>query len=104
MNEEIKNGKYKYPNRIEFYLNGEKHRESAPAIEWTSGGVEWWIEGKLHNEKGPAIILSNGNQYWYVLGNQYTEEEFNQWKLKKELNEKLNSNFKPKPPEKGRKI
>lgn len=104
MNTELKNGKYIYPNRIEFYLNGEKHRECAPAIEWESGGVEWWFKGKLHRENGPAITLSNGNQYWYLFGNQYTEEEFNQWKIKKELNEKLNSTLTPKSIIEKRKI
>lgn len=104
MSEEIKNGQYKYPNRVEFYLNGEKHREEGPAVEWKDGGKEWWFEGKRHNEDGPAIEMNNGAKYWYIFGKQYTEADFSQWKMKKELNEKLQNNFELKPSVKTRKI
>lgn len=93
INKEIKNGKYKYPNRIEYFSDGQKHRESGPAIEWSDGGCEWWFEGQRHREDGPAIEMADGSKYWYISGKQYTEEDFNQWKMKKQLKEKLTSSF-----------
>ena len=29
-----------------WYLNGKRHREDGPAIEWSSGNKEWYLNGK----------------------------------------------------------
>lgn len=78
---EVKNGKYEENGVITYYKNGLLHCEDGPAEEWNEGYM-----------------------YWYLNGVEYTEEEFNQWLIKKELNEKLQSTLKLKPKEKKKKI
>ena len=54
-----------YPNGDKsWYLNGKRHREDGPAIEWADGDKSWWLNGKLHREDGPAIERANGDKYW----------------------------------------
>jgi len=33
-----------------WYLNGQRHREDGPAIEYESGYKEWYINGKYQDE------------------------------------------------------
>ena len=40
-----------------WWLNGERHREDGPAIEYANGGKEWWLNGKQYTEK----------EYWVQL-------------------------------------
>lgn len=68
------------------------------------GNITWWKDGKLHNESSPAMTFYDGNKYWYLNGVEYTEEEFNQWLEKKNLNEKLQVTFEPKYKEKKNKV
>lgn len=50
---------------IEWWLNGKKHRYDAPAIKYANGHEEWWEHGKLHRLDGPAVIYKNGDcEYW----------------------------------------
>jgi len=58
-----------------WYLNGERHREDGPAVEWASGGKDWYLNGKCHREDGPAIEWSNGGKDWYLHGEELTEAE-----------------------------
>jgi len=55
-------------------LNGKRHREDGPAIEWASGGKEWHLNGELHREDGPAIDRSNGYKAWYLNGERHRED------------------------------
>ena len=48
-----------------WYLNGKRHREDGPAIEWSNGTKHWYINGKLHREDGPAIEWFDGDKEWY---------------------------------------
>ena len=48
-----------------WYLNGERHREDGPAIEWADGDREWWVNGEFHREDGPAIEYADGHCVWY---------------------------------------
>jgi len=91
-----------------WYLNGERHREDGPAIEWADGYKSWWLNGnfhredgpafesasgtkkwylndELHREDGPAIEFADGTKYWFLNGNKLTEEEFNAKTQVKEL-------------------
>jgi hypothetical protein len=61
-----------------WYLNGERHREDGPAVEWANGHKSWWLNGKHHREDGPAIEWANGDKFWYLNGEYLTEEEFNE--------------------------
>ena len=49
----------------------------------------WYVNGKIHREDGPAIEYANGEKFWYLNDTKYSEEEFNQWRIKKLLNDKL---------------
>ena len=60
-----------------WYLNGERHREDGPAIERADGYKAWYLNGKLHREDGPAIEWADGYKAWYLDGKQLTESEFN---------------------------
>lgn len=68
------------------------------------GEIRFLVNGKFHREKGPAVEYSDGEKEWWIHGVQYTEEEFNQLLEKKNLHEKLQSNFEPKYKEKKIKI
>ena len=64
---------YKSGNK-EWYLNGQRHREDGPAIEWISGYKEWWVNGKLHREDGPAVEDIRGDEEWWVNGKLHRED------------------------------
>jgi len=58
-----------------WYLNGKHHREDGPAIEFASGSKEWFLNDKLHREDGPAIEWASGDKYWYLNGEYLTEAQ-----------------------------
>ena len=57
-----------------WYLNGKRHREDGPAIEYSDGTKRWYLNDKLHREDGPAIEYTNGNKYWYLNGIEYNNK------------------------------
>ena len=71
-----------------WYLNGKRHREDGPAIEYASGNKIWYLNGKCHREDGPAIEWVDGTKYWYLNGELLTEEQFNK-KMKKPCENKV---------------
>ena len=58
----------------------------------------------LHREDGPAVEFTDGGKYWWLNDVELTEEEFNQWLSKKELNERLTEQLEVKPTGKKVKI
>jgi len=56
------------------HLNGMRHREDGPAVEWASGTKEWYLDGKLHREDGPAIESADGDKFWYLEGKFHRED------------------------------
>lgn len=126
----MKNGKWQEEGKIIWYLNGKKHREEGPAIEWiddTKEWKEWWINGKRHREDGPAIEHNNGANSWYQHGllhredgpavehcdghkewflkdKKVSEDEFDQWKATVSLNKKLHITLASKPTQKRLKL
>jgi hypothetical protein len=38
-----------------WFINGERHREDSPAIEYASGVKMWYLNGNLYRTDGPAI-------------------------------------------------
>lgn len=74
-----------------WYLNGKLHRDDGPAVEYSNGTKEWYKNGKQHREDGPAIEYSNGHKYWYLNNKELSKEEFQTYQ-KKSLN-KLEINF-----------
>ena len=61
----------------EWYLNGKRHREDGPAIEYANGDREWYLNGKHHREDGPAVEWGDGYRLWFLNGEELTEDEFN---------------------------
>ena len=59
-----------------WYLNGMRHREGGPAIEYPNGSEEWYLNGKLHREDGPAIEYPNGIRRWYLDGKKFSVEDY----------------------------
>jgi hypothetical protein len=73
-----------------WWLNGKYHREDGPAIECANGDKYWYLNDELHREDGPAIEHVNGSKYWYLNSEQHTEQEFNDFLLKKRLQQIIN--------------
>jgi len=46
---------------------------------YDNGDKYWFLNGKRHREDGPAIEFADGNKYWYLNNTKYTEAE---WKAK----------------------
>ena len=56
-------------------------------IEYTvkvyDNGDKWWyLNGKRHREDGPAIEWADGSKFWYLNDELLTEAEFNKRKNK----------------------
>ena len=66
-------------------LNGKRHREDGPAIEWADGTKHWYLNGQLHREDGPAIEFADETKEWFLNDKELTEEEFKKTILKKRL-------------------
>jgi hypothetical protein len=60
----------------EWYLNGKRHRTDGPAVIWVDGYQGWYQNGKRHRTDGPARIWADGPRVWYLNGKQYTESEW----------------------------
>ena len=58
-----------------WYLNGKRHREDGPAVEYADGTKCWYLNDELHREDGPAEEWPNGYKFWYLDGKEVTEEE-----------------------------
>ena len=64
-------------DRTDWYnLEGQRHREDGPAVEYADGYKAYYLNGKLHREDGPATEYENGNKYYYIKDIQITKEEF----------------------------
>jgi hypothetical protein len=57
-----------------YNLEGKKHRENGPAIEYKGGDKSYYINDKLHREDGPAIECSNGDKEYYINGKRHRED------------------------------
>ena len=58
----------------QWFLNGKRHREDGPAVEYTDGSKLWYLNGKCHREDGPAIEGSDGSKSWYLNGKRHRED------------------------------
>ena len=58
----------------EWWLNGKRHREDGPAVEWDNGNKEWWLNGELHREDGPAFDYVDGDKAWWLNGKLHRED------------------------------
>ena len=58
-----------------WYLDGKRHREDGPAIEYSNGTKQWFVDGKRHRIDGPAIEVSNGYKKFYLFGEKILDEK-----------------------------
>ena len=42
---------------------------------WPDGSKAWYLNGKRHREDGPALEYADGSKYWYLNDESVTEEE-----------------------------
>ena len=75
-----------------WYLNGKRHREVGPAIEYADGSKWWYLNGELHREGGPAIEWADGSKEWYLNGVEVTPEMVLQYAVDSK-NEKAATEF-----------
>lgn len=52
----------------EWWMNGLRHRENAPACEYSDGTKLWFVENKLHREDGPAVEWADGTVEFWING------------------------------------
>lgn len=57
-----------------WYLDGLRHREDGPAIEYANGGKKWYRHGLLHRLDGPAIIWPDLTKEWFTYGYHHRED------------------------------
>lgn len=58
-----------------WYLDGKRHREDGPAVEYVNGHREWYIDGKKHRLDGPAVIGCKGKyREWWVNGEEIARQ------------------------------
>ena len=55
-------------------LNGKRHREDGPAVEWANGSKQWYLHGKAHREDGPAYESIDGYKEWSLNGKAHRED------------------------------
>lgn len=64
-----------------WYINGIRHREDGPAIEWIDENEKclikrYYINGQLHREDGPAIEQDNGSPLYFLGNKEYGYREY----------------------------
>ena len=101
-------------SELPFKLTGivqriDKITDFQTGIEKMHVTTEYYQQRMIHIKDGPASTFNNpDNGYlfheWFRNGERITEQEFQQWLDKKNLNEKLHSTLKPKPTEKRSKL
>lgn len=57
-----------------WYQNGEPHREDGPAVEWENGSKFYYFRGRFHRVGGPAIEMISGEKRWYEHGSPHRED------------------------------
>ena len=65
-----------------YHKQGLLHRTNGPAIIQPDGTKEWYYMGNHHRADGPAIVKPDGSMLWFIKGKQYTEHEFNDYRIK----------------------
>jgi len=58
-----------------WWLNGKRHREDGPAVEYADGTKFWCLNGKRHREDGPAVEYAKGTKFWYLNGDLVLERQ-----------------------------
>lgn len=61
--------KIRYRYYTVYTLYGQRHNiGDLPAAIYDNGRIEWWKNGQLHRDSGPAVVKDAGSQFWYRHG------------------------------------
>lgn len=63
-----------YYGDTEWWLNGKRHRQGAPAVCEINGTEKWYSYGNLHREDGPAVTYPAGSKEWWIRGRLHRKE------------------------------
>lgn len=55
-------------------MNGQIHRNDAPAVIYADGTQKWYRHHKCHREDGPAIERADGAKEWLFDGLPHRED------------------------------
>jgi len=66
-----------YHNKVK-YLGDDMYITELAPNRIRHGLKEWWLNGERHREDGPAVEFDNGREEWYLNGKRLTEKEFNE--------------------------
>ena len=66
--------KFTVGNVTIYQLNGKRHREDGPAVEYANGDKEYYINGERHRVNGPAIEYANGDKEYFISGKLHRED------------------------------
>lgn len=58
----------------EWLIDGELHRDNAPAFYDSTGQEFWYQHGNLHRDDGPAWSCPNLDKQWYLNGELHRED------------------------------
>lgn len=58
-----------------YFLFGELHRTSGPAIESVEDGISYFVAGQRHNPVGPAIVTPEGKEFYFYFGFEAPDKE-----------------------------
>ena len=60
-----------FGTRRYYSSDNQLHRESGPAVEYTTGENQWYQNGLLHRTDGPAVLWADGTKLWCQNGKQH---------------------------------
>ena len=79
-----------FPDGTKFwYLNGQRHREDGPAIEYANGHKSWYRNGQRHREDGPAIERANGDKEYWIKGQRVLSQQEQEYQQRLQFAMKL---------------
>jgi len=58
------------------YINNDPFLKKAIWFCSDEGYKGWWLNGKRHREDGPAIEYANGVKQWFLNGEFYSEGDY----------------------------
>ena len=57
-----------------WYQYDKRHRDDGPAVVWAGVGEIWYQHGEMHRDDGPAFESAGGYKEWHLNGKKYPDE------------------------------
>jgi len=58
-------------DHIEYWVDGERHRQDGPAIITADSSEYWYQSDKLHRLDGAAVTRADGSEEYWLRGQRY---------------------------------